>query len=42
MKTVSDEGGYMVLEKGAGFQQLKMNPQDAELLATRGFNVEEI
>ncbi|MCA3201973.1 phage portal protein [Cupriavidus sp.] len=42
VKTVSDEGGYMVLEKGAGFQQLKMNPQDAELLATRGFNVEEI
>ncbi|MGT2453774.1 phage portal protein [Cupriavidus basilensis] len=42
VKTVSDQGGYMVLEKGAGFQQLKMNPQDAELLATRGFNVEEI
>lgn len=42
VKTVSDQGGYMVLEKGAGFQQLKMNPQDAELLATRAFNVEEI
>src|SRR5690606_14325175 len=32
----------MVLEKGAGFQQLSMNPQDAELLSTRSFNVEEI
>ncbi|WP_219209458.1 phage portal protein [Variovorax boronicumulans] len=39
---VSREGGVMVLEKGAGFQQLSMNPQDAELLSTRAFNVEEI
>src|SRR5690606_10002768 len=31
-----------VLEKGAGFQQLTMNPQDAELLSTREFSVEEI
>jgi HK97 family phage portal protein len=42
VKTVTDSGGVMVLEKGAGFQQLTMNPQDAELLATRAFNVEEI
>jgi HK97 family phage portal protein len=42
VKSVSDSGGYMVLEKGASFQQLNMNPQDAELLASRGFNVEEL
>lgn len=42
IKTVSDLGGVMVLEKGAGYQQLTMNPQDAELLASRGFAVEEI
>lgn len=42
VKSVSDSGGYMVLEKGASFQQLSMNPEDAELLASRGFNVEEL
>lgn len=42
VKSVSDAGGVMVLEKGAGFQQLTMNPQDAELLSTREFSVEEI
>ncbi|MFT4172815.1 MAG: phage portal protein, partial [Rhodocyclaceae bacterium] len=42
VQSVSSEGGIFVLEKGAGFQQLTMNPQDAELLATRAFNVEEI
>lgn len=42
VKKVSDDGGVMVLEMGMGFQQVSMNPQDAELLATRGFNVEEI
>lgn len=42
VKTVSDAGGVMVLEMGMGFQQLNMNPQDAELLSTRAFNVEEI
>lgn len=42
VQSVSDRGGFFVLEKGTGFQQLNMNPQDAELLATRGFNVEEI
>lgn len=39
---VSKLGGVMVMEKGAGFQQLSMNPQDAELLLSRSFNVEEI
>lgn len=42
VRKVSADGGVMVLEKGSGFQQLTMNPQDAELLSTRGFNVEEI
>ena len=42
VKKVSDLGGVMVLEMGMGFQQLNMNPQDAELLSTRSFNVEEI
>lgn len=42
VKKVADAGGVMVLERGAGFQQLSMNPQDAELLSTRAFNVEEI
>ena len=42
VKKVSDAGGVMVLEMGMGYQQLNMNPQDAELLATRGFNVEEV
>lgn len=42
VKTVSDAGGVMVLEMGMGFQQLNMNPQDAELLSTRAFNVQEI
>lgn len=42
VQQVSRDGGYFVLEKGAGFQQLTMNPQDAELLATRNFDVEEI
>lgn len=39
---VSSTGGVLVMEKGAGFQQLTMNPQDAELLSTREFGVEEI
>lgn len=42
VKKVSDAGGVMVLEMGMGFQQLNMNPQDAELLSTRAFNVEEV
>lgn len=42
VKRVSDGGGIMVLEKGSKFEQLSINPQDAELLATRSYNVEEI
>ncbi|NYT76545.1 phage portal protein [Alcaligenaceae bacterium] len=42
VKRVWDNGGVMVLEKGSEFQQLTMNPQDAELLSTRNFSVEEI
>ena len=42
VKKVSADGGVMVLEKGSDYQQLSMNPQDAELLATREFGVEEI
>ncbi|MGG5142796.1 phage portal protein [Alcaligenes ammonioxydans] len=42
VRKVSTDGGVMVLEKGSAFQQLTMNPQDAELLSTRSFNVEEI
>lgn len=42
VNTVSSNGGVMVLEKGAGFQQLTFNPVDAELLASRAFNIEEI
>jgi HK97 family phage portal protein len=42
VKKVSADGGVMVLEKGSDFKQLSMNPQDAELLATREFGVEEI
>lgn len=42
VKTVSDNGGVFVFEKGADYKQLTMNPQDAELLGTRTFNVEEI
>ena len=39
---VAARGGYFVLEKGTSFQKLNMNPDDAELLQTRSFNVEEI
>jgi HK97 family phage portal protein len=39
---VSQDGGVMVLEKGADFKQLSFNPVDAELLATKAFNVEEM
>lgn len=42
VKKVSEEGGVFVFEKGADYKQLTMNPQDAELLQTRSFNVEEI
>jgi HK97 family phage portal protein len=39
---VSENGGVMVLEKGASFQQLGFDPKSSELLASRAFNVEEI
>lgn len=39
---VSKSGGVMVLEKGSGFHQLTFNPADAQLLASRQFNIEEI
>lgn len=38
----SDIGGIMVLEADMGFQALSMNPVDAELLASRAWNVEEL
>jgi HK97 family phage portal protein len=42
VKTVSEGGGVFVLEKGADYKQLTMNPQDAELLSTREFQISEI
>jgi HK97 family phage portal protein len=39
---VSAEGGVMVLEKGSAFQQISMNPDDAELLTSRQFAIEEM
>ena len=39
---VSSEGGVMVVEKGTGFEPLTFNPHDAELLASRAWNVEEM
>ncbi len=40
--SVGQSGVFMVLEKGAGFHQLTMNPQDAELLGTMQFSDTEI
>ena len=42
LRRVKEEGGTFILENGGDFHQLHMNPQDAELLQTRAFNVEEI
>lgn len=42
VKKVSEEGGVMVLEKGATFQKLGFDPVTAELLSSRAFNVEEM
>lgn len=42
VKDVAENGQFMVLEKGAAYKQLMMNPVDAELLASRVFNIEEI
>jgi len=35
-------GGVFVLEGGMGYTPLAMNPEDAQMLETRSFNVEEI
>lgn len=42
VKKVSEEGGVYVFENGVKFDSLKFNPADAELLASRSWNVEEI
>lgn len=42
VKKVGEEGGVMVLEKGAGFEKLSFDPVSAELLSSREWNVEEI
>jgi HK97 family phage portal protein len=42
VKEVSANGGVYVLEAGTGFEKLKFNPVDAELLASRSWNVEEM
>ena len=34
--------GTMVLEAGMTYTQLSLNPEDAQLLQTRGFNIEEV
>jgi HK97 family phage portal protein len=39
---VANTGKIMVLEGGSQYQPLSMNPQDAQMLQTRSFNVEEI
>lgn len=38
----SRAGKTMVLEGGMKYQQLSMNPEDAQMLQTRSFNIEEI
>lgn len=38
----SKAGGVFVLEGGMGYTALAMNPEDAQMLETRSFNVEEI
>lgn len=35
-------GKTMILEGGMGYTQLSMNPEDAQMLETRSFNIEEI
>jgi HK97 family phage portal protein len=42
VREVSESGGVMVLERGAKFEKLSLDPVSAELLATRAWNVEEI
>ncbi|SEQ33380.1 phage portal protein, HK97 family [Faunimonas pinastri] len=38
----TNAGKMMILEAGLKYQQLTMNPEDAQLLETRRFNIEEI
>lgn len=38
----SNAGKLMILESGLSYQQLVMNPEDAQMLETRRFNIEEI
>jgi HK97 family phage portal protein len=38
----SSRGGVFVLEGGMGYTALSMNPEDAQMLETRAFNVEAI
>ncbi len=42
VKAASDNGRVMVLEKNASFSALQMHPDDAELLSSRKFSVEEV
>lgn len=42
VKKVSEDGGVMVLEKGAGFEKIGFDPVTAELLASRKWNAEEL
>ena len=37
-----EQGGLMVLEGGLDFKPVTMNPQDAQLLASRQFSVEDV
>jgi HK97 family phage portal protein len=39
---VQKKGGVYVLEKGAGFSELRFNPVDAELIASQNLSVETI
>jgi HK97 family phage portal protein len=40
--TEGDSQRLFVLEAGAKYEQVSLSPQDIELLASRGFNIEEI
>lgn len=40
--TVGDEERLFVLEAGAKYEQVSLSPQDIELLASRGFQIDEI
>lgn len=42
VRRASDDGRVLVMERGVGFKPLSMNPNDAELLASRAWSVEEI